>query len=142
MIGLTRDIRVCIIRRSAAGDRTHRNIYVYVYTYIDTYIHTNNTPIHSMDISTRDRPVQCQGVRPVYAGSESELSLYKMLFYFLKLYCGSQSSFYCPPPQCKTYPVAMPLHGYCAIYAPPPPPPVYAIHHTILVMAISCKGQV
>jgi len=28
-----------------------------------------------------------------------------------------------------------------AIYALPPTPLVYAIHHTILVMAISCKGQ-
>ena len=36
-------------------------------------------------------------------------------------------------------------HDYCATIAPyttpPPTPPVYAIHHSILVMAISCKGQ-
>jgi len=57
-----------------------------------------------------------------------------------KLYCGSQSSVH-PPPTCNTYPIAILLHGHCAIYAPPPTPPVYATHHTILVMAISCKGQ-
>ena len=77
-----------------------------------------------MDISTRDRPVQCQGVRPVYAGSESELSLYKMLFYFLKLYCGSQSSFYCPPPNAK--PTLLQCHCTAiAQYTPPHHPPPF-----------------
>jgi len=33
----------------------------------------------------------------------------------LKLYCGSQSSFYCPPPTCKDYPIAILLHDHCAI---------------------------
>ena len=28
-----------------------------------------------------------------------------------------------------------------AIYARPPIPPLYVIHHTVLVMTISCKGQ-
>jgi len=37
--------------------------------------------------------------------------------------------------------IAMLLHDYCAIYAPLPTSLVYAIHHTILVVAISCKGQ-
>jgi len=59
----------------------------------------------------------------------------------LKLYCGSQSSFYCPPPTWKAYPIAILLHGHCAIYAHSTDPPFYAIHHTILGMAISCKGQ-
>ena len=27
------------------------------------------------------------------------------------------------------------------MYAPPPTPPLYAIHQTILVIAISCTGQ-
>ena len=46
------------------------------------------------------------------------------------------------PPTCKAYRIAILLHNYCAIYAPPPPPPpVDAMHHTILVMAISCKGH-
>jgi len=58
-----------------------------------------------------------------------------------KLYCGSQSSFYCPPPTSKGYPIAILLHGHFATRAPPPPTPLYAIHHTLLVMAISYKGQ-
>ena len=45
------------------------------------------------------------------------------------------------PPTCIVYL----WQYYCttiAQYTPPPPtPPFYAIHHTILVMAISCKGQ-
>jgi len=39
-------------------------------------------------------------------------------------------------PYCNTL-----LHDHCAIYARPPTLPFDAIHHTILVMAISCKGQ-
>jgi len=46
---------------------------------------------------------------------------------------------------CKAYPIAIQLHAHCAIYAPltddPPHIPIYAMHHAILVMAISCKGQ-
>jgi len=45
------------------------------------------------------------------------------------------------PQRCKAYPIAILLHGHCSIYAPPPTPPLYAIHHTLLVMAIWCKGQ-
>ena len=45
------------------------------------------------------------------------------------------------PPSCKAYPIAIPLHDYCAIYNPPTNPLVYAIHHTTLAIAISCKGQ-
>jgi len=56
-----------------------------------------------------------------------------------KLYCGSPSFFYCPPPTCKAYPIAILLHDHCAINAPPATPPLNAIHHTIWVMAISCK---
>jgi len=46
-----------------------------------------------------------------------------------------------PPPTSKADPIAIRLHDHCAIYAPPPTPTCYAIHHTILVMEISCKGQ-
>jgi len=68
-----------------------------------------------------------------------------------KLYCANQSSFYCLPPPAKptllqyycskAYPIAILLHDHCAIYVLPPTPPFYAIHHTILAMAISCEGQ-
>jgi len=33
------------------------------------------------------------------------------------------------------------LHVYCAIHDAPPTPLFFAIHHTILVLAISCNGQ-
>jgi len=59
-----------------------------------------------------------------------------------KLYCERPSSFYCHPPPAK--PTL--LQYYCttiARYTPlPTSPPVYAIHRTVLVMAISCNGQV
>ena len=62
-----------------------------------------------------------------------------------KLYCGSLSSFYCPHPgglTCNAYPIIIRSHDNCAMYAPPLSLPLYAMYHTTLVMAISCKGQV
>jgi len=46
-----------------------------------------------------------------------------------------------PPPTCIARTIAILLHVYCARYDDPPTPPLYAIHYTILVMTISCKGQ-
>jgi len=49
-----------------------------------------------------------------------------------------------PPPtfKFKTYPIAILLHEPLRHISPPPPtPPFYAIHHTILISATSCKGQ-
>ena len=47
-----------------------------------------------------------------------------------------------PPPRLQSLPyIAKLLHGHYAIYAPPQAPLLDAIYHTILVMAISCKGQ-
>ena len=46
-----------------------------------------------------------------------------------------------PPPALLTISQYLLLHGYCAICDPHPTPLVYAIHHTILAVAISCKGQ-
>jgi len=50
--------------------------------------------------------------------------------------------FILPPPACIARTIAVLLHVYCAIYDTPPTPLVYAIHNSILAMAISCKGQV
>ena len=68
------------------------------------------------------------------------LSLYKILFRFKALLWES-IILVLPPSTCKAYPIAILLHDHCAIYALPPTSLSYAIHHTILVMAISCKGQ-
>jgi len=38
-------------------------------------------------------------------------------------------------------PIAIRLQFYCAIYDAPPTHLLYGIHHTISVMAISCKRQ-
>jgi len=53
---------------------------------------------------------------------------------------GVNLPFIAPTPH-SAYPIAILLHGHCAIYALPPTPLLYAIHHTILVMTVSCKGQ-
>ena len=44
-------------------------------------------------------------------------------------------------PTCIAHTIAILLHDVCAVYDPPPTPLCYAIHHTILILAISCKGQ-
>ena len=45
------------------------------------------------------------------------------------------------PPHLQSLPYSNIVHDHCAIYAPPPTAPFYAIHHIILVIAISCEGQ-
>jgi len=47
-----------------------------------------------------------------------------------------------PPPMCTTHTTAIPLRDFCAICDLPPTLPVEAIHHTLLVMTISCKAYV
>jgi len=46
-----------------------------------------------------------------------------------------------PPATCSARTIAILLHVYCAIYDAPLTPLLYAIHHTILAITISCKGQ-
>jgi len=69
------------------------------------------------------------------------LGLYKMLFYFAA--CVHEIIILALP-----LPPALPalMQYYCTSYraiydAPPLTPLLYAIHHTILAMAIPCKGQ-
>ena len=62
------------------------------------------------------------------------------MFHFKALFWGS-IILLLPPPTCKAYPIVLLEYDHCAIYALPPTPLFYAIHYTILVMAISCKGQ-
>ena len=44
------------------------------------------------------------------------------------------------PPTCIGHTVAILLHDYWAIYDPPSTPLLYALHRTILVITISCRG--
>jgi len=46
-----------------------------------------------------------------------------------------------PPHTCNAHTVAIVLHDYCARYASPLTLLLYAIHRTIMAMAISCEGQ-
>ena len=46
-----------------------------------------------------------------------------------------------PAPTCIAHPGVILVHGYWAVHPPPSDLPFYAIHHTILVITISCKGQ-
>jgi len=67
--------------------------------------------------------------------------LYKIVF-TSRMLCKNQPSFHSPSPS------ALPtlLQYYCTAIAqyttPPPTTLLYAIHHTQLVLAISCKGQI
>jgi len=47
-----------------------------------------------------------------------------------------------PPPTSIARTIAILLHVNSAIYDAPPNPLLYAIHHTVLAMAISCQGQI
>jgi len=71
------------------------------------------------------------------------LNLYKILFHLFKDLLWESIILLLPPSTCKACSIAILLHDHCATYTPPTDPPLYAIHHTItiLVMAISCKGQ-
>ena len=57
-------------------------------------------------------------------------------------FCARINHLLLPPPTRISHTIALLLHDYCAIYDPTPTPLVYSIHHTVLVMAISCKAQV
>jgi len=63
------------------------------------------------------------------------------IFFYLAAFAHESTVFYCLPPICIAHTSAILLHDYCAIYDTPSTPLLYAIHRTILVMAISCKGQ-
>jgi len=69
------------------------------------------------------------------------VGLYKIFVHF-NAFVNEPIIIFIAPPTCKAYTVAIVLRDYCARYAPPPTLLSYAIHHTILVMAILCKGQV
>ena len=73
-------------------------------------------------------------------GGWAYLGLHKILFYF-EAFAHESIILSLPPPTCIARTIATLLHVYCAIYDAPPTPLVYAIHNTILIMAISCKGQ-
>jgi len=117
-----------LAQRSRSSVGTLRRSYIHIYIYI--YIYT----------ITATRPAR-RGARWRFI----YIYIYRLAFtrwcFTLRLSYKNQCLF-CPPA-CIARTVAIVLHDYCAMYdAPPPNPLLYAIDHTILVMAISCKGQV
>jgi len=46
-----------------------------------------------------------------------------------------------PPPACIAHPCTILLHDHCEVYVSPSNSRLYAIDHTMLVMTVSCKGQ-
>jgi len=75
------------------------------------------------------------------AGGLRIASLYKKFFCF-EAVIHESIIFVLPSPTCIAHNSVVLLHDYCAIYDPPRPPLAYTIHHTILAMTISCKGQI
>jgi len=69
------------------------------------------------------------------------LGLYK-IFFHIEVFVHESILLVSPPPTCTAHTITILLHGYCAKYdAPPDPRFIQALHHTILAIAISCKGQ-
>jgi len=68
-----------------------------------------------------------------------ELGLYKIVFDFGAFVHESIIRVF-PPPICMALTIAILLHDYSAVYDAPRTHLLYSIHHTVLAMAISCKG--
>jgi len=115
---------------------TCKNAYTHTCTHTPIYIvsHTNSQAVST---GSPEAFSSAQGLR--HQVSVKRLSLCKILFRLKALLWESIALY--SPPTCKAYAIAILLHAHCAIYAHPPTPDCYAIHHTILVMAMSCKGQ-
>jgi len=75
-----------------------------------------------------------------YMQYAAHTGLYEILFY-VEAFVHESVALLLPPPTCIARSTAILLHMSCAIYDAPPTPRLYALHNTILVMAISCKGQ-
>jgi len=69
-----------------------------------------------------------------------QVGLYNIFFYF-GAFVHESINLLVPHPTCVAHTIALLLHDYCAMYDPPSTPLVYAIHHTVLAMGISCKVQ-
>ena len=74
----------------------------------------------------------------------SEVNLHKILFYF-EAFVHESIILALLPSTCIARITALLLHVYCIllpnIRRPPPPPLLYAVHHTIYAMPISCTSQ-
>jgi len=156
-ICVCRYICIYVCAHAHTHTRTYTSMYIYVYIlpsnyksrYLERVLPTRATV--PAVLMTSDDPfgarllLTCIRISPSNYTSGLEcvlrISLYKRLFYF-KALLWETIILILPPPTCKAYPIAILLHGHCAIYAPPTPnSPLYATHHTLLGMAILCIGK-
>jgi len=128
-------------------------VYVYIYIYLSTYLSIStylyilfyfispSLPL-SPSLSPPVSNPNTSSIASLGGGGAFRILAFTRSCFASKLYCGNPSSVYPPLPTCKAYPIAILLHDCWAIDALLPTPLLFAIHHTVLVMAISCKGQV
>jgi len=84
-------------------------------------------------------PPPCDHGSSSSAAGQLELGLYKRFFYLFVCVHESIISL-STPPICITHATAILLRDLCALYDLPPTIPLYAMHHILLVVTISCKG--
>jgi len=90
---------------------------------------------------TKIQRQRASGAAPnLHTTPQPQLRLHKIVFH-LEACMHKSIILVLPSPACIAHNSVLLLHDYCAVYDPPRPPPAYAIHHTILAMAISCEGQ-
>jgi len=106
-------------------------------------IHSGGVPIHNGGVSIHSRGMRYDPCRTTTtAGHGIPVSPLHDIVSLQSFIMRVNHPFIAPPPACKVDPIAILLRGHCAIYTLPPTPLLYAKHHTMLVMAISCKGQI
>ena len=106
-------------------------MYICIYTYLYIYIYV------SMYIYITFRPGSLENLKEqTWAGIWPLQDIRS-----LQRFCERANHHCIAPPTCTAHTVAIVLHDYCARYAPPSTLPLYALHHTILVIAILCQGQ-
>jgi len=115
-------------------------IVVYICTYIYIYIYSSNRT-NVVYIYVRIRPPRLRATASSSpAGDITTYPLPKKNYF--EAFVHELIVRLLPPPTCIALTIAILLHVHCALYDAPPTPLVYTIHRTVLVMAISCKGQI
>ena len=112
---------------------------IYRYICVASTAHNNATLTQASFVRFSSDPGLKLRVNPdVYP---RHVGLYKIFVYFGAFV--HESIIRVSPPHCIAHTIATLLHGHCAMCDPPPLTPLlYVIHHTKLVLAISCKGQI
>jgi len=69
-----------------------------------------------------------------------QIGVYK-IFVYSKAFVRVRIIPFLPLPICSAHTNAIRVYAFCPIYDASPTSPLHAIHHTQLILAISCKGQ-